>query len=458
MLLLPSRIPFTTTTPLAIKATSAVLLLALLVSSRLRRPSTKFCSVISGSAFTFTLPPTKAAGQSFQFLKIMDLPGAFKTCTRWNAVEKDHYHNPRLSRVPTMRLACSRGNSVWYVDQRSSNLHASLPYSAQIIIISVRVVLLVARIVIVLVEFYVAATTMTIYRLLVYYSAWFLALDKSFADPLSLTNSNYPDLAIDESTSVDTFYAYSQEFLMNPVWQPDIDSNDQHPFAFKEYDNPPRIPSIRYHTITSTSGSEQPPPPASEQVQNDKSAKINRRCQWAGCGETQRFPQDSAFKKHMDKHERPHKCTVPHCKATDFTNLGDLKRHHRTVHRQGSFFCPSLSCKRHVKGFGRKDNRDEHVKRVHSAGMMMSSSPEGQDMEDHGSNGGREGSGTRVVERADYDMEVDVSIGTNSFAESKIGLARKLQELKDAKAAAIAEVAAKFDKDIDAMERVMCIE
>lgn len=53
--------------------------------------------------------------------------------------------------------------------------------------------------------------------------------------------------------------------------------------------------------------------------------------------------------------------------------------------------------------------------------------------------------------------DVELPLRSPSFANSKVSLATKLQELKDAKEMAIAEVAAKFDKDIDAVERVLSL-
>ncbi|KAH7321776.1 hypothetical protein BKA65DRAFT_88753 [Rhexocercosporidium sp. MPI-PUGE-AT-0058] len=159
----------------------------------------------------------------------------------------------------------------------------------------------------------------------------------------------------------------------------------------------------------------------------------------------------------MDKHERPHKCTVSNCKVTDFTNSGDLKRHQRTVHGTGIFFCPVPSCKRHTRGFGRKDNREEHVKRVHSIETTMNSrTPERQDSGDQSSQSELVGGGSSMFEGGDSEMEV-LPAEKASFATSKFSLAAKLEELRDAKSAAIAEVAAKYDKDIDAVERVLSL-
>jgi hypothetical protein len=76
--------------------------------------------------------------------------------------------------------------------------------------------------------------------------------------------------------------------------------------------------------------------------------------------------------KHMDKHERPYKCPAPGCeKLQGFTYSGGLLRHQREVHKmhggtKEALYCPYANCKRNTgTGFTRKENRDEHVRRVH---------------------------------------------------------------------------------------------
>jgi hypothetical protein len=76
--------------------------------------------------------------------------------------------------------------------------------------------------------------------------------------------------------------------------------------------------------------------------------------------------------KHMDKHERPYKCPAPGCeKLLGFTYSGGLLRHQREVHKmhggtKEALYCPYANCKRNTGiGFTRKENRDEHVRRVH---------------------------------------------------------------------------------------------
>ena len=74
----------------------------------------------------------------------------------------------------------------------------------------------------------------------------------------------------------------------------------------------------------------------------------------------------------MDKHERPHKCTVDGCeKLSGFTYAGGLLRHEREVHNmyggpKASRMCPHADCKRSTGvGFTRKENLQEHLRRVH---------------------------------------------------------------------------------------------
>jgi hypothetical protein len=84
---------------------------------------------------------------------------------------------------------------------------------------------------------------------------------------------------------------------------------------------------------------------------------FRRRCEW---------------NKHMDKHERPYKCTEPGCeKLQGFTYSGGLLRHQREVHKEylatkATLFCPEPNCNRHSgTGFTRKENLNEHIRRRH---------------------------------------------------------------------------------------------
>jgi hypothetical protein len=81
--------------------------------------------------------------------------------------------------------------------------------------------------------------------------------------------------------------------------------------------------------------------------------------------------------KHMDKHDRPYKCTFKGCeKLQGFTYSGGLLRHEREVHKmhggtKKSLFCPFHDCKRSSgAGFTRKENLAEHIRRVHRRTSM----------------------------------------------------------------------------------------
>ena len=81
---------------------------------------------------------------------------------------------------------------------------------------------------------------------------------------------------------------------------------------------------------------------------------------------------NSSYSKHMDKHERPYKCDKPQCaKLLGFTYSGGLLRHEREVHSmhggpKEQLFCPIKHCKRHTEqGFTRRENLQEHLRRVH---------------------------------------------------------------------------------------------
>ncbi|KAK0960299.1 hypothetical protein LTS01_020948, partial [Friedmanniomyces endolithicus] len=75
----------------------------------------------------------------------------------------------------------------------------------------------------------------------------------------------------------------------------------------------------------------------------------------------------------MDKHDRPYRCPHSQCaKLQGFTYSGGLLRHEREVHGKhggpkAQLSCPYEDCKRHTgKGFTRKENLNEHIRRVHN--------------------------------------------------------------------------------------------
>jgi uncharacterized Zn-finger protein len=148
----------------------------------------------------------------------------------------------------------------------------------------------------------------------------------------------------------------------------------------------------------------------------------------------------------MDKHTRPYKCPISGCTVKDFSNAGDLRRHRREVHTLPAFTCPIVTCKRFRKGFGRKDNLIQHLKRTHGEDAIESTPiMNGNEMSvaspnlesSTASNGG---------ESVDDGMEMVVSKSTD-----KASLVVKLQELQASKEEAIA----KFDGDIAALKRVL---
>ncbi|KAF2452642.1 hypothetical protein BDY21DRAFT_294385 [Lineolata rhizophorae] len=87
-----------------------------------------------------------------------------------------------------------------------------------------------------------------------------------------------------------------------------------------------------------------------------KNLLFDRRCEW---------------NKHMDKHERPYHCSQKGCeKLQGFTYSGGLLRHEREVHKMHgtnkALFCKFPDCKRSSGvGFTRKENLQEHIRRVH---------------------------------------------------------------------------------------------
>jgi len=151
----------------------------------------------------------------------------------------------------------------------------------------------------------------------------------------------------------------------------------------------------------------------------------------------------------MNRHTRPFKCMVAGCESKHFGTSGDLIRHKREVHSAPTFNCPVVTCTRHRKGFGRKDNFNLHMKRVHQVQESPSNSPLNstnptQDLQ----------SGEELPMSTSYSRSVlDISDSSNSILSNSVAIAEKIQELEGLKEEAIA----KFDGDILALRRVLSI-
>ena len=148
----------------------------------------------------------------------------------------------------------------------------------------------------------------------------------------------------------------------------------------------------------------------------------------------------------MDKHTRPYKCPISGCKVKDFSNPGDLRRHRREVHTLPAFTCPIITCKRYRKGFGRKDNLTQHLKRTHGKDTIESTPI---------MNGNEVSVASPNLESSTVsDSGESVGDGTEivvSKSADKASLVVKLQELQASREESIA----KFDGDIAALKRVL---
>lgn len=80
---------------------------------------------------------------------------------------------------------------------------------------------------------------------------------------------------------------------------------------------------------------------------------------------------NSEFKKHTQRHTKPHMCQVPGCSRTEgFSTSNDLDRHVRSVHPQeqtsgNRYRCTLQGCRHKEKLWPRADNFRAHIKRVH---------------------------------------------------------------------------------------------
>jgi hypothetical protein len=80
-------------------------------------------------------------------------------------------------------------------------------------------------------------------------------------------------------------------------------------------------------------------------------------------------------RKHISKHDKPHKCDEPNCARgiRGFTTPNDLARHKKSIHQNGfdptgkskSFTCMAPECRSKSKIWPRFDNFKHHVEKMH---------------------------------------------------------------------------------------------
>ena len=77
-------------------------------------------------------------------------------------------------------------------------------------------------------------------------------------------------------------------------------------------------------------------------------------------------------RKHQQRHEKPHKCTISGCPRKEgFTTKNDLDRHKKSLHgislpNDRSFKCAGAQCNKRGKIWPRLDNFKSHCQRMHS--------------------------------------------------------------------------------------------
>lgn len=142
----------------------------------------------------------------------------------------------------------------------------------------------------------------------------------------------------------------------------------------------------------------------------------------------------------MDKHERPHKCTVAGCeKLSGFTYAGGLLRHQREVHSmyggpKASRMCPYADCKRSTgAGFTRKENLQEHLRRVHRGMEDTRPKPDPEQALSGGLGGSRKRRRVPREEDADSTNDEDIEDRQESVKRLKqevMVLKEKVQRLE----------------------------
>lgn len=95
------------------------------------------------------------------------------------------------------------------------------------------------------------------------------------------------------------------------------------------------------------------------------SSRRSYRCRHPGCRYSSSSSNDLRHHRryHTPMEERPHPC--PNC-TRRFTTPREVERHQSTHGLGARYYCPYAGCRYSVRGFGRQDNLDRHLRQVHS--------------------------------------------------------------------------------------------
>jgi hypothetical protein len=198
-------------------------------------------------------------------------------------------------------------------------------------------------------------------------------------------------------------------------------------------------------------------------------------CQHQDCAHLQPRPfwaRKCEWSKHMDKHERPYTCNEPECaQLQGFTYSGGLLRHEREVHRKHggpkeALLCPVPNCKRNLgAGFTRRENLNEHLRRVHQRGSGASelSGVSGERVSEEPLESPREkkkgSGGKRKRGREEEELE-ESSSGSSSLAEKdakdlkrEVKRLRKQNEEKESRLERLEAMYTSLQRQIDGGEK-----
>ncbi|KKZ60365.1 hypothetical protein EMCG_04898 [[Emmonsia] crescens] len=105
------------------------------------------------------------------------------------------------------------------------------------------------------------------------------------------------------------------------------------------------------------------------QTEPPKNATGQIYCSRPGChNHISHFKTPSEWNKHMNKHGRPYRCTIPGCDQ-QFARASGMRRHVLEIHQVNSkekWMCPYSDCDRSSgKGFSRKAQLTIHIHSLH---------------------------------------------------------------------------------------------
>ncbi|CZR61531.1 uncharacterized protein PAC_11428 [Phialocephala subalpina] len=265
----------------------------------------------------------------------------------------------------------------------------------------------------------------------------------SFGDPydywvddqsgLLLQDPILTDHSVFENPQLDTGSQFQGSWLLDESQQP---FEPKHPNqGFNTWAGP--LPGALTSPLGSFNTSDMVPNPESILPAPQSGRNSTLKCPYTDCTVEHDFSSKAAL-----EHNTPNiQSQIFNCKHPRFGDKPGLERHEREVHGSEDYRCPLTSCKRHSRGFNRRYNLLDHMRRCHPRAAIPDTNSQGvaDPRSDGAGNDGEEVS------------EQETAMGTEGMGlKSEKQQPREMLKQKRLQRA-------RLDGDIEALERSLAI-